>query len=308
MITDFIRKVPYRLLCTATAAPNDYIELGTSSEALGELGYTDMLSQFFINDQHSISPQRIWGGGTWRFKHYAKGPFWRWVVSWARAMRQPSDLGFPDEGFDLPPLTMQHTVVKAKTVKQGMLFDVAAIGLREEREARRRTINERCAVAATKVNKSGRAAVMWCHLNDEASTLESMVTDSIQVSGADTDETKEAKFRDFQTGNTRVLITKPKIGAYGLNWQHCAHVTYFPSHSYEQYYQAIRRCWRFGQTEPVIVDLVSTDADERVVTNLSRKASAADAMFTELVKYMGHELTIARQQEYSREVEIPSWL
>jgi hypothetical protein len=303
-----MRKVPYRLLCTATAAPNDYIELGTSSEALGELGYVDMLNQFFINDQNTTAPNRFWDGGGWRFKHHAEQSFWRWVSSWARAIRRPSDLGFDDHGFELPPLDIQETVVAAKTVKQGMLFDVAAVGLQDEREARRRTINERCEAAASSVNETTRPAVMWCHLNDEGNTLKAMVPGSVQVAGSDSDDMKESKFRDFQEGNIRVLITKPKIGAFGLNWQHCAHMTYFPSHSYEQYYQAIRRCWRFGQESPVMVNLVSTDADERIVENLARKSKAADKMFSDLVQHMNNALTIKRSQEYEEEVSIPSWL
>jgi len=308
LITDFMRKVPYRLLCTATAAPNDYIELGTSSEALGELGYVDMLNQFFINDQNTTAPNRFWDGGGWRFKHHAEQSFWRWVSSWARAIRRPSDLGFDDQGFELPPLDIQETVVAAKTVKQGMLFDVAAVGLQDEREARRRTINERCEAAASSVNETTRPAVMWCHLNDEGNTLKAMVPGSVQVAGSDSDDVKESKFRDFQEGNIRVLITKPKIGAFGLNWQHCAHMTYFPSHSYEQYYQAIRRCWRFGQESPVMVNLVSTDADERIVENLARKSKAADKMFSDLVQYMNDALSVKRSQEYEEEVSIPSWL
>ena len=307
-ITDFMRKVPYRLLCTATAAPNDYIELGTSSEALGELGYIDMLNQFFINDQGTTNPNKIWDGAGWRFKHHGEQHFWRWVSSWARAIRKPSDLGFSDDSFDLPPLNVDQSVIPALMVKPGMLFDVPAVGLQEEREVRRRTINERCELAASKVKDTNEPAVMWCHLNDEGDLLENLVPGSVQVSGSDSDDEKESKFQSFQNGDIRVLITKPKIGAFGLNWQHCAHLTYFPSHSYEQYYQAVRRCWRFGQDKPVTVDLVSTDGDERVVANLQRKTEAADVMFADLVRHMGNELTVQRSREYPGEVEIPSWL
>ena len=308
MITDFMKKVPYRLLCTATAAPNDYTELGTSSEALGELGYIDMLNQFFINDQGTTNPNRIWDGAGWRFKHHGEQPFWRWVSSWGRALRKPSDLGFDDTGFELPELKVKDHIIKAKNVKQGMLFDVAAVGLSEEREVRRRTIHERCEAAADKVANTNASAVMWCHLNDEGNLLKNLVPGSVQVSGADSDAAKESKLNAFQRGDFRVLITKPKIGAFGLNWQHCAHITYFPSHSYEQYYQAIRRCWRFGQTHPVVVDLVSTDGDERIVANLERKAEAADRMFADLVTYMGDGMKIKRTREYEQEVTTPSWL
>jgi len=311
-ITDFMRKMQYRLLCTATAAPNDYIELGTSSEALGELGYMDMLNRFFANNNNtsSVNNKGVWGRTEWRFKPHAEQSFWRWICSWARAIRKPSDIGFDDTNFVLPPLDVRQTVVQVKTVKQGMLFDVAAIGLQEEREVRRRTIQERCEAAASKVMNTGGPAVMWCHLNDEGDTLARMVPDSVQVSGKDSDESKEEKFASFQRGDIRVLITKPKIGAFGLNWQHCAHMTYFPSHSYEQYYQAVRRHWRFGQTQPVVVDMISTDADERVVESLQRKSEAADKMFSDLVAEMNDAISINRNRndQYVKEVEIPSWL
>jgi hypothetical protein len=309
-ITEFMRKVPYRLLCTATAAPNDYVELGTSAEALGELGYIDMLNRFFSNKNNTsaVNDRGIWGHTEWRFKPHAEQPFWRWVCSWARAIRSPSDLGFDDNGFLLPALDVVPQVISAKAPKPGMLFDITAIGLQEERELRRRTIKERCEASASLINNSD-PAVLWCHLNDEGDLLTRLVPDAIQVSGKDSDESKETKLRAFQQGNARVLVIKPKIGAFGLNWQHCAHITYFPSHSYEQYYQAVRRCWRFGQTQPVRVDLISTDADDRIVENLQRKTEAASQMFSSLVAEMNHSLSIARSRNgYSHAVEVPGWL
>jgi hypothetical protein len=316
-ITTFMRKVPYRLLCTATAAPNDYIELGTSSEALGELGHVDMLNRFFTNRNRTsdtrghytgFSAPRAWNDGEWHFKPHAEQPFWRWVCSWARAMRKPSDLGFDDRDFILPPLEVKQTVIAARQPREGMLFDIPAMGFHEERETRRRTIVERCEVAASKVVDTGNPAMLWCHLNAEGDLLEKLIPDAVQVSGQDSDESKESKLTAFQRNQIRVLIIKPKIGAYGLNLQHCAHVVYFPSHSYEQYYQAVRRCWRFGQQRPVIVDLVSTDADERMVSNLARKAEAADKMFSDLVAHMNDELRVDRGREYPNNVEVPSWL
>ena len=315
-ITEFMRKHEYRLLATATAAPNDYIELGTSSEALGYLGHTDMLGRFFVNDNNNAirgtryrwSKTGQFGNVTWRFKGHAERDFWRWVCSWARAMRQPSDLGFSDDGFDLPPLVVEETLVKARSVKQGMLFEVAANGFHEEREVTRRTIAERCETVAEKVNNTGKPAVVWCNLNDEGDLLEKLIPDGQQVSGRDTDESKEEKFGAFQRGDMRVLITKPKIGAWGLNWQHCNHVTFFPSHSYEQYYQAVRRCWRFGQERPVTVDVVGTEGDADVLKNLQRKSDAADKMFTELVAQMNNSLSIDRSNRFTTELEVPAWL
>lgn len=307
-ITEFMRQIPYRLLCTATAAPNDYIELGTSSEALGELGYTDMLGRFFVNNRNSISTNRMrFQDAEWRFKGHAEQPFWKWVCSWARAVRKPSDLGFNDGQFILPLLQEREVVVKARKPRADMLFDVAAIGLKEEREIRRRTITERCETVAQLV-KHDHPAVIWCHLNDEGDTLEDMIPDSLQISGSNSDDIKEERFEAFRTGQLRVLIIKPKIGAFGLNWQHCTHVVYFASHSYEQYYQAVRRCWRFGQTREVKVDIVRTDGEERIIANLKRKSEAADRMFTDLVRYMNTSLSINRSNYSDKIVEVPKWL
>lgn len=245
-VTEFMRKLPYRLLCTATAAPNDYIELGTSSEALGYLGYTDMLTRFFKNDQNTIKPmtyrhrgqnfQTLYDGAKWRFKGHAEIPFWKWVCSWARAIRRPSDLGFEDHDFILPPLLETQHLVTAEKLADGMLFPLPAVGLKEQRDERRRTIEERCEKAASLVADTRKPALVWCHLNDEGDLLERLIPDATQVSGDDSDEKKEDTFLGFTRGDIRVLITKPKIGAWGLNLQHCAHVTFFPSHSYEQYY------------------------------------------------------------------------
>lgn len=317
-ITEFMRRVPFRLLCTATAAPNDYIELGTSSECLGELGYTDMLMRFFVNDQHVIKPMTYRHRGQdfaavgekagWRFKGHAEEAFWRWVCSWARALRKPSDIGYDDNGFILPKLTEVETVVQARSKRPDLLFDMVAVGFHEEREVTRRTIGERCEIAAEKVNKTTEPAVIWCHLNDEADTLVKMMPDAEQVSGSDSDESKESKFEAFRNGELRVLVIKPKIGAYGLNWQHCAHVVYFVSHSYEQYYQAVRRCWRFGQTRPVTVDIIRTEAQERVMQNLKRKSDAADRMFIDLVNYMNNALSMDNKREFNERMDLPTWL
>ena len=307
-ITEFMRRIPYRLLCTATAAPNDYIELGTSSEALGELGYTDMLTRFFTNKERSLSGGRYkHEQDDWRLKGHAEQAFWRWVCSWARAIRKPSDLGFIDDNFLLPNLIERETVIKARRPRPDLLFDITAIGFHEEREVTRRTIPERCEAAARLVNHD-KPAVIWCHLNDEGDELERLIPDSRQISGSDSDEKKEELLGAFQSGQLRVLITKPKIGAFGLNWQHCSNIVYFVSHSYEQYYQAVRRCWRFGQENDVTVNIIRTEAEDRVMENLKRKSDAADAMFTNLVKEMNHVLKIERTNEYRNTMEVPQWL
>jgi hypothetical protein len=312
-ITDFMKKIKYRLLCTATAAPNDYPELGTSSEALGHLGYMDMLGMFFKNDQNSLHPTSrgrfndAWCGCKWRFKHHAEKDFWRWVCSWARACRKPSDLGFDDGPFVLPELLVEQTTIKASRPMEGMLFVVPAIGLSEQRKERSHTIKERCEAMAEKLS-TDKSAIAWCHLNSEADLLTKMIPGAKQVSGKDSDDAKEEKFNAFQSGEIRALVTKPQIASFGLNWQHCNHMGFFPSHSFEQYYQAVRRCWRFGQKNPVKVEIITTEGESDVMQNLNRKAAAAEEMFSSLVSEMNNSLSISRSTEFSKKAEKPAWL
>ena len=310
-VTEFMRTVAFRSLWTATAAPNDYIELGTSSEALGELGQIDMLNRFFKNDQNNsnMKRERRNGGkdGNWRFKGHAEEAFWRWVCSWARACRMPSDLGFDNEKFILPPLIEREHIVESKTPAEGYLFPMIAKDFREERAERRRTIQERCELAATLVNDKNQA-VVWCHLNDEGDLLSDMIKDSVQVSGKTTEEEKEEAYMGFADGSIRTIVIKPKIGAWGMNWQHCNHVVTFASHSYEQYYQAIRRCWRFGQKRPVTVDLIASEGEQGVKENLKRKSVAADKMFSNLVAMMNNSMSVKRGVKFDKKEEVPSWL
>jgi hypothetical protein len=311
IVTEFMRTMPYRLLCTATAAPNDYVELGTSSEALGYLGHMDMLARFFTNkDKTSKAIGGRWrstAAEQWRFKGHAEEPFWRWVSSWARAMRKPSDLGFGDDGFTLPNLETRRHLVQASAPKEGTLFDVPASGLPEEREEARRTITERCEKAA-ELLADAQPGVAWCQLNDEGNLLTKLIDGAVQVAGSDSADEKEAKLAAFGRGEIRVLVTKPKIGAWGLNWQHCHRMTFFPSHSYEQYYQAVRRSWRFGQQHPVTVDIITTEGGANVFKNLERKAVQADRMFESLTAHMRDALTVQRTQTPGQEVKVPSWL
>lgn len=307
-VTDFMRKLPYRLLCTATAAPNDYIELGTSSEAIGELGFMDMVNRFFKKAEATISRSDEFRAGVYRFRGHAERDFWRWVCSWARAIRKPSDLGFSDNGFILPPLNTREHVVKAQTARDGWLFDTAAVTLQEQREERRRTLNERCELASELVADTNKPAVMWGYLNPECDLMEKLVPGAVQVSGDDTDERKEEVFNAFRDGAIRVLVTKPVIGAWGLNWQHCAHQTFFPSHSFEQFYQSVRRSWRFGQKHAVTVDVIASEGERGVLESIERKAAQADAMFGKLVELMNNELKVQKRKEAQNKMEIPSWL
>ena len=306
-ITQFMKKLPYRLLCTATAAPNDYVELGTSSEALGYMGYMDMLGKFFKNDQNNISGRRFHGKAmTWRFKGHAEDPFWKWVSGWAKAIRQPSDLGFDDNGFILPGLIENDHLIHNTRPAEGMLFVMPAVGIHEQRQERKRSIKERCEKVAELVD-TGKPALVWCNLNDEGDLLEQIIPGSLQVAGKHREEIKEERLIGFKKGEPRVLITKPKIGAWGLNYQHCSHITYFPTNSYEQYYQGVRRCYRFGQDKKVKVDFVTTPGDEYVFKNLQHKSKLTSDMFDRLIEHMNDSVKI-NKEIFTQKETIPSWL
>lgn len=308
-VTEFMRTHSFRLLGTATAAPNDYIELGTSAEALGSMGHMDMLSRFFTNKNRSVASRGRASGGKaveWNLKGHAEEPFWRWVSTWARAIRRPSDYGFSDDRFVLPELIEREVLVEAATASEEFLFDMPVVGLREERAENRRTITERCEAAAALMS-GNELGVAWCHLNDESALLTKMIDGAVEVSGADSPDSKEEKLAAFSRGEIRVLVTKPSIGAWGLNWQHVNRMTYFPSHSYEQYYQAVRRSWRFGQTSPVTVDLVTSEGGANILANLQRKAGQADIMFDQLVTHMNAAQDVEKYH-YNQKVELPTWL
>jgi hypothetical protein len=222
-------------------------------------------------------------------------------------LRRPSDLGFADDGFILPPLEYRQHVVQAVTPAEGTLFDVPANGLHEERAELRRTVTERCEQAAELLD-GVKTGIAWCHLNAEGDLLERLIPGAVQVAGSDAPDAKEDKLAAFTRGDIRVLVTKPKIGAWGLNWQHCHRMTYFPDYSYEAFYQAVRRCWRFGQAEPVTVDIITTPGGANALGGLRRKAGQADRMFTEMVAHMRDGMTVARSAVYGQDAQVPSWL
>lgn len=316
IVTEMMREMPYRLLGTATAAPNDYLELGTSSEALGELGYMDMLGRFFANDARTSThrPMGTKGGnavqhgtmGQYRFKGHAETPFWRWVSSWARAIRKPSDYGYDDGAFILPELREELHVVDSSTPRDDVLIDGPAVGLAEERAELRRSLPDRCEKAAELLADADRG-VAWCQLNDESAMLTRLIDGAVEVAGSDSPEAKEEKLTAFTNGEIRVLVTKPSIGAWGLNWQHSHRMTYFVSHSYEQYYQAVRRSWRFGQANPVTVDVIASKGVEGILANLQRKSQQADAMFDALLSHMTDALRIERRRDHTTRLELPTW-
>lgn len=310
-VTWFMRKTPYRLLATATAAPNDYIELGTSSEALGIMGQRDVISTFFrsTDDMHHVLYKNgdFWNTHKFTFKAHAEESFWRWVCSWARAMRKPSDFGFEDGPFLLPPLEVVQHVVDHFEPPPGELFPRVAVTLREQREERRQTLEKRCRKVAELVEHDAHA-VAWCHMNDEGKLLSQMIPDAKEIAGSTPDDEKEELLKAFGAGQLRVLVTKPKIGAFGLNWQHCSHMTFFPSHSFEQWYQGVRRCWRFGQKNPVRVDIVTTEGEAGVTANLQKKAGQCDKLFEQLVALMNNAMRLDRSQNFSAKEQVPSWL
>jgi hypothetical protein len=217
-------------------------------------------------------------------------------------------MGYDDAALILPSLTENEHIVEARTQAEGQLFASPAHGLFEEREEMRRTIPERCEKAAALVRDTGEPYAIWCQLNDEGDLLEKLCPDAVQISGSDSDEKKEEKFLSFLSGETRGLITKTKIGAWGLNMQHCNHTVYFPSHSFEQYYQAIRRFWRFGQQRPVTVDIVTTEGGAGIVKNMRRKQQKADVMFDNLMVEMNNAIYINRSTEFAKSIILPEWL
>ncbi|MEA1999438.1 MAG: helicase, partial [Euryarchaeota archaeon] len=304
-ITEFMRVIPYRLLGTATAAPNDWVELGTSSEALGYLGYQDMIGKFFTHRQSYRSGKRQ----DYYIKGWAaKGPFWEWVGSWAMAARKPSDLGFDDNGFILPPLIENDIKIGASEPTPGMLIDMPAVGFHEELEATKRTIKDRCEAVVERVSEHD-VSMVWCNRNAEGDLLEKIIPNSVQIAGRHSEEQKVEAAKWFVHGKEqkRILISKPSIFGFGMNFQHSSHATYFPTHSYEGYYQATRRQWRFGQEKPVTIDRIYTNGGKRMLKNLKRKSEQAEEMFEDLIKFMGSNLTLKSNYE-QKEINIPSWM
>ena len=303
-ITEFMRKVKYRSMYTATPSPNDYTELGTSSEALGDMAYMDMLQTFFKSNDDTLHPAHI--GQKFRFKGHAEPHFWRWVASWARAIRRPSDMGYPDDGWALPELKEIHHEIKSDAL-DGQLFAMPVSGLPMEREEKKATINQRCDLAGELIQKHD-SGVMWCQFNAEADRLCYVVPGAVNLSGSDKDEAKEEKFIAFRSGEIKYLVTKPKIAALGVNWQHSAACTYFDDYSYEQYYQAVRRMWRFGQKKPVTVHQIGTTSLSNVSKARNRKAEAAGVMFEQMMQHMVDAQKHRKIFTDTEAVKLPSWM
>ena len=278
-IIEAFRQTPFRLACTATPAPNDYMELGNHAEFLGVMSRVEMLSMFFVHD----------GGDTsqWRLKGHAESEFWKWLASWAICIRKPSDLGYEDGAFVLPELIMHQITVKVDEPTPGYLFPVEALTLLDRLAARRSTIAERIADCAKIVNGSDEQFIVWCNLNSESDALAKAIPGSVAVTGSDSNESKERAVIDFTAGASRVVISKPVMWGYGLNLQFCSHMAFVGlSDSFEQYYQAVRRCHRFGQTQPVNVYIITAETEGAVVANIKRKESDAMKMSEAMVDHM----------------------
>lgn len=275
-IISMFHLTPFKLACTATPAPNDYMELGNHSEFLGCMDRTEMLAMFFIHD----------GGDTskWRLKGHASSRFWDWVSSWACMVTKPSDLGYDDGDFNLPPLEIRTHTMDSGLVQEGRLFAVAEATLSEQQKARRNTVEKKVATIAQYVNSSDESWLIWCDLNIESERLALSIPDAVEVRGSDSTEWKEDAMMGFADGRYRVLVTKPSIAGFGMNWQHCHNVAFCGmSHSYEQFYQAVRRCWRFGQSSPVSVHVFVTDLEETIVENVLRKKDDSEGMKEEML-------------------------
>jgi superfamily II DNA or RNA helicase len=271
LLTAF-RETPFKLCATATPAPNDWTELGTHAEFLGVCTRAEMLAEYFTHD----------GGDTsvWRLKGHARDVFWRWVSQWGAMVRKPSDLGFDDSAYALPPLHLHEHTVSTEMPLNGMLFAAEAQTLSERRDARRMSVDDRVRDCASIVNQDkDEPWVVWCDLNAEGDALTKAIDGAVQIAGADSVEVKEQRLADFAAGKFRVLVSKPSICGFGLNWQHSARMAFVGvTDSFEAYYQAVRRCWRFGQKRDVHVHVFASSSEGAVVANLKRKERDATAM------------------------------
>lgn len=305
-IMRFAKTIEFRLCCTATPAPNDIVELCNHAEFLDVMSGKEILALFFRQDGNTTHK--------WRLKGHAQRAFWRWMAEWSVAIRKPSDIGYADDGYNLPDLNMHQDVVINDT-HDGWLFAVDAKTLAERRQSRRDTLEKRVAEAARLCNGTDEQWLVWCDLNVEGDALAAAIPGAVQVKGADDPDFKEKALGDFATGSLRVLVSKPSIAGFGMNFQRCHNIVFVGlSDSYEAFYQAIRRCWRFGQTRPVECHVICSDSDGAVVENIRRKDAQSVEMFNEVVAAMrglnASSATRRNEMAYCPEipVEIPAWL
>jgi hypothetical protein len=307
-VTTFVKKIPYRFLSTATPSPNDFIELGTSSEVLGYLGYMDMLATFFKNNQNDTGGRNNIGNKFY-LKPHAEKDFFSWVNQWAIMVKMPSDLGFSDEKYILPELIInKHTIKNQSLISvdgQVQMFTPIAKTMTEVRHEQKMTEYDRC-VKAVELAK-GKTSVYWCNTNKESEILKELDPEAVEIIGSLSIEKKEEILLDFAQGKIKRIITKAKMTGMGLNWQHCNHCVFFPTWSYEQMYQAYRRFWRFGQKNNVTVDLVISDGQTRVIEALKQKTEKAKELYKNLVDSVNGSFN-QKVKEFNKKVELPKFI
>jgi hypothetical protein len=318
-LTDAFARHQFRLCCTATPAPNDFTELGNHAEFLGIMTAKEMLATFFVHDG-GIRAGESGDAAGWRLKRHGQRDFWAWVASWATMIRHPRELGFEQAGYDLPELRKRQVTVPADyapSIETGTLFPIAANTLSERIGARRESINKRVAEAARIVNaEPDKAWLVWCHLNAEADRLAKAIPGSLQVQGSDSAEVKTERLLGFCHGRPRVLISKPSICGHGMNWQHCHSMVFVGlNDSFEQLFQALRRCWRFGQEKPVTAYLIASELEGAVVANLEAKERDYETMAAAMAEHMRDFNRAALGQPAPRDLpdnqepmELPEWL
>lgn len=301
-ITSFIKKVKYRFLTTATPSPNDFIELGTSSEALGYLGYMDMLTKFFKNNQNSVDSNNRNIGEKFYLKPHAEDAFFQWVNTWSIMVKSPADIGFDTSRYQLPELVTNNHVVQNNSLVgvdgQMLLFPMEAKSMSEVRHEQKQTETERSEKAVELA--SGKTSVYWCNTNNESQLINEMDSESVEIIGSQSIDKKEEILKAFADGEIKRLITKAKMTGMGLNWQHCNHSVFFPTWSYEQYYQAVRRFWRFGQKNDVTVDLVISEGQTRVMEALKQKTQKAKDLYENLVNNVNSQYVETKQKEHTK--------
>ena len=308
-VVAFIKRVRYRLLATATPSPNDFIELGNSSEALGYMGYMDMLGKFFKNNQGSVDSNNRNIGEKFYLKPHAERDFFAWVNQWSIMIKKPSDLGFSDKGYDLPALhTNKHMVFNREAWSlngQSALFAMPAKSMTEVRAEQKSTVTERCERAIELASE--KCSVYWCNLNEESALLSELDPTAVEIKGGMSIDKKEEILLAFAKGDITRLITKAKMTSMGLNWQHCNHTVYFPTWSYEQFYQSIRRFWRFGQKREVTCEMVISEGQERVMQALEEKTQKAIALYANLVENANRDFSHT-VKSFDKQVTVPEFL
>jgi hypothetical protein len=308
-VTTFVKKIPYRFLSTATPSPNDFIELGTSSEALGYMGYMDMLTKFFKNNQNSVDSNNRNIGEKYYLKPHAEKDFFSWVNQWSIMVKMPSDLGFSNDRYNLPKLIVNRHIVENQSLidinGQVQLLTTIAKSMIEVRHEQKQTEEKRCQKAIELAQ--GKTSVYWCNTNNESAILKNSDRESVEIIGSQSIEKKEEILLAFAKGEIKRLITKAKMTSMGLNWQHCNHSVFFPTWSYEQYYQAIRRFWRFGQLNDVTIDMVISDGQTRVIEALEQKTQKAIQLHENLTKNV-NGVFVNKVKEFNKEIIKPKFL